>query len=83
MNQDDTKAAAIVGKSLLAIFNKTNVVSINKKIKKAYLVITESAKENAVHIGDNEGKLDHQKKHFEILAKDIKDFTYLFNSGKN
>ena len=75
LEKDDTKAAATAGKSLYVIFNEIDINSIDAKTKKDYLDITESAKENAEHIGDNEGKLDHQKEHFEILSKDIKDLN--------
>ncbi len=61
LEKDDTKAAATAGKSLYVIFNEIDINSIDAKTKKDYLDITESAKENAEHIGDNEGKLDHQK----------------------
>lgn len=49
-------------------------------MKKEYLDIAESAKENAEHIGANAGKLDHQREHFALLSKDINDLIKLFGS---
>jgi hypothetical protein len=80
--KNDTKQVAVAGKSLYEIFNKIDANSIDAKLRKDYLDIAESAKENAEHIGDNEGKLDHQKEHFKILSKDINDLTKLFDSAK-
>lgn len=42
--------------------------------------ITESAKVNAEHIGDNSGKMDHQCEHFAFLSKDVIDLVELFGA---
>jgi hypothetical protein len=80
--KNDSKAASDAGKKLYSIFIKINLKSIDPKLQKEYLEIVDSAKENAEHIGDNEGKLDHQKEHFEILTKDINDLERLMESTK-
>ncbi|PWA05015.1 DUF3347 domain-containing protein [Flavobacterium psychrotolerans] len=80
LTKDDTKAAASAGKTLYANFNAVKVNTIDSKLKKNYLDITESAKEHAEHIGDNAGKLEHQREHFVLLSKDINDLIKLFGT---
>ncbi|PWA10112.1 DUF3347 domain-containing protein [Flavobacterium laiguense] len=80
LTKDDAKSAASAGKVLYAAFNTVNVNSIDAKLKKDYLDIAESAKENAEHIGDNAGKIDHQREHFVSLSKDINDLIKLFGT---
>ena len=80
--KDDTNGAADEGKKLFASFKKIDANSLNAKQKAEYLDIAESAKENAEHIGDNAGKLDHQREHFAILSKDISDLITLLGSNQ-
>ena len=77
---DDTNGAADKAKLLLASFNRFNTNVLDPKQKKEYLDIAESAKENAEHIGDNAGKLDHQREHFVLLSKDTNDLINLFGT---
>lgn len=79
---DDTNGAADKAKTLLASFNRFNTNVLNAKQKKDYLDIAESAKENAEHIGDNAGKLDHQREHFVLLSKDINDLIKTFGTER-
>jgi isopropylmalate/homocitrate/citramalate synthase len=78
--KDDSKASAKAGKTLYATFNAVKTNTIDPKLKKSYLDIAESAKENAEHIGDNAGKLDHQREHFVLLSKDINDLIKTFGT---
>ena len=80
LTKDETKAVASAGKTLYATFNAVKTNAIDAKLKKDYLDIVESAKENAEHIGDNAGKLDHQREHFVLLSKDINDLIKLFGT---
>ena len=82
LTKDDTNGAAVEGKKLFASFQKTDANSLNAKQKAEYLDIAESAKENAEHIGDNAGKLDHQREHFASLSKDISDLITLLGSNQ-
>lgn len=77
---DDTNGAADKAKMLLASFNRFNINVLDAKQKKEYLDIAESAKENAEHIGDNAGKLDHQREHFVLLSKDVNDLITTFGT---
>lgn len=78
--KDDSKAAATAGKALLTAFNNVNTASIDAKMKKEYLEIADDAKENAEHIGDNSGKIAHQREHFAMLSKDVSDLIKIFGT---
>ena len=82
LTKDDTNGAADAGKVLYATFNKVNSNSIETKLKAIYLDIADDAKESAEHIGDNAGKLDHQREHFVMLSKDLNDLIKTFGAGQ-
>jgi|LakWasM104_HOW12_FD_contig_123_36677_length_4077_multi_4_in_0_out_1_4 hypothetical protein len=78
--KDDSEGAAEKGKILLASFNRLDTKTLNANQKKAYIDIAEDAKEQAEHIAENAGKLDHQREHFILLSKDINDLIKMFGS---
>ena len=80
--KDDSKGAADNGKLLLASLNRFDTKTLNAEQKKEYLDIADDAKENAEHIGDNAGKLEHQREHFVLLSKDINDLIKIFGSHR-
>jgi hypothetical protein len=69
-------------KGLYAILNSTDTKSLDAKLKK-YVAIADDAKEHAEHIGDNSGKIEHQREHFAMLSKDINDFVQTLELLKN
>lgn len=79
---DNSKEAANSGNALIATIGKVDMNSISKEQMKDYMDIAESAKENAEHIGDNAGKLDHQREHFVMLSKDMNDLIQLFGANQ-
>ena len=80
LTKDDTKGAANAGKALYATFNKVNTNTIDPKLKTEYIDIADDAKEHTEHIGDNSGKIDHQREHFAMLSKDINDLIKAFGT---
>lgn len=78
--KDDSKGAATAGKSLYATFEAVNSSSLDAKQKKEYLDIADDAKEHAEHIGDNSGKIAHQREHFAMLSKDMNDLIKIFGT---
>ena len=78
--KDDSKGAANAGKVLYATLNVLDTKSLDAKLKKEYVDIADDAKEHAEHIGDNSGKIDHQREHFAMLSKDINDFVQTFGT---
>ena len=63
-------------------FNSINANSLTASQKKEYLDIADDAKEHAEHIGDNAGKIDHQREHFVTLSKDMDDLIQLFGTNQ-
>lgn len=80
LTKDDTKGATSAGKALYATFNKVNPNSIDAKLKTEYFDIADDAKEHSEHIGDNSGKIEHQREHFAMLSKDINDLIKAFGT---
>ncbi|TRW98965.1 DUF3347 domain-containing protein [Flavobacterium gawalongense] len=80
LTKDDTQNAGNAGKVLYATFNAINPSAIEAKLKKEYLDIADDAKEHAEHIGDNAGKIDHQREHFAMLSEDINDLIKVFGT---
>jgi len=93
---DNTEVAATTGKTLFDALAKFDQSSIAGAQKQEVIDIIENAREQAEHISENSGKMDHQREHFEILSKDIKDliaitgtervlyetFCPMYNKGK-
>lgn len=82
LTKDDTRGAADAGNVLYATFNKVNSNSIDATLKAGYLDIAEDAKEHAEHIGNNSGKIEHQREHFVMLSKDMNDLIKTFGAGQ-
>ncbi len=78
--EDDSKGASEAGKQLLAGLANINIDNIPAGSMKQYMEITDDTKENAEHIVDNAGKIDHQREHLEFLSKDVLDLISLFGS---
>nr|WP_228466020.1 DUF3347 domain-containing protein [Chryseobacterium balustinum] len=77
---DNDKAAANAGKQLFATLSKVDMKNVPAKKHKEFMDIFENAKENAEHIGDNAGKIDHQREHLASLSKDVSDLITLFGT---
>lgn len=77
---DNDKVAANAGKQLFTTINNVDMKSIAANKHKEFMDIAESAKENAEHIGDNAGKIDHQREHLALLSKDVSDLIVLFGT---
>ena len=78
--KDDSKGAANAGKALYVKLNTLDTKLLDAKLKKEYVDIADDAKEHAAHIGDNSGKIEHQREHFAMLSKDINDFIQTFGT---
>jgi hypothetical protein len=80
LTKDDSKGAANAAKELHTTFNNLKADKIEDKFKKEYADITVDAKEHAEHIGDNSGKISHQREHFAMLSKDVNDLIKIFGT---
>ena len=77
---DNDKAAANAGKQLFITLKNVDMKTIPANKHKEYMDIAENAKENAEHIGDNAGKIAHQREHLASLSKDVSDLIALFGT---
>ena len=82
LTRDDSKNAADFGKKLFDNFAKFNLPAQVKQQQKEVAEIIEDASKHAEHISDNNGKIDHQREHFKILSKDIKDLVIITGSDR-
>lgn len=79
---DNTEVAATAGKTLLDALDKFDQSSIAEAQKQEVIDIIEDAREHAEHISENSGKMDHQREHFEILSKDVKDLIAITGTDR-
>lgn len=77
---DNDQAVANAGKQLLATLKNVDMKAVPADKHKEYMDIAEDAKENAEHIGDNAGKIEHQREHMASLSKDIADLIATFGT---
>ncbi len=58
---------------------KLDKSSLSAAQAKAYNAVADDLKENAEHINENSGKIDHQREHFEMLSQDMYDLVKSFD----
>ena len=80
--KDDSKNAASFGKKLFDAFAKFDISAQAKQQQKELTEIIEDASEHAEHISENSKDIGHQREHFEILSKDIKDLVVITGSDR-
>jgi hypothetical protein len=80
--QDNSAAAATVGKELEIVFKNFDKTTLTAAQKKIYEDVEVDAREHAEHIGANSGNIEHQREHFELLSKDIYDLVKAFGGGQ-
>lgn len=77
---DNGKLAADAGRKLLTTLKTVDMKSVPSGKHQEYLDIAADAMENAEHIGDNPGKIAHQREHLASLSKDINDLIAMFGT---
>jgi len=82
MVQEDSKDAANFGKKLFDDFAKFDASGAAKQQQKEVIEIIEDASEHAKHISENGKDIAHQREHFEILSKDVKDLVIIIGSDR-
>ncbi len=78
---DNDKDAATAGKAIVATLANADMKSLSQEQMKSYMDISGDLKENAEHVGENAGKIEHQREHFLMLSKDIADLVKTFGNG--
>lgn len=80
--KDDSKLAASSGKKLETLLDNIDKNGMSKAQIKLFNELKEDARENAEHIGDNSGKIAHQREHFEMLSEDIYQMVKEFDTDQ-
>lgn len=80
LTTDDSNGASSAGKKLVETLGKTDMKKLSGEQMKTYMDIADDLKEHAEHIGDNAGKIAHQREHFVLMSKDINDLVQNFGT---
>lgn len=75
---DDAKEAATGGSAFVQAIEKMDKSSLKPDQKEA----ADDAKEMAEHISKSEGKIAHQREHFDMLSQDMYDMVKATGSNK-
>jgi len=79
---DKSGDASTAGRLLETAFEKVDVKELTSRQKKIFADVSADAREHAEHIGANEGNIEHQREHFELLSNDMVDLVREFGSGQ-
>lgn len=82
LTKDNSNDAASAGKELVTTIASMDATTFTDEQKKTVDEVMDDTRENAEHIGDNGGKLDHQREHFAMLSKDVDDLIKAFGTGQ-
>lgn len=80
---DNSKAAAQAGQSLLTSLNNTDTSNMTAGQKSEFSEIAESMREDAQHIADKSGDIDHQRGHFHGLSESAYEMAKIFGGGRS
>ncbi len=79
---DNTKDAAASGKEIVDVMKTLDKALLTNEQRKIYEDVEDDAREAAEHIGENAGKIEHQREHFDMLSIDIYDLVKAFGSSQ-
>jgi hypothetical protein len=79
---DNSRDAAKVAKQLVDALKNLNKTVLSEEQKKVLGEIEDDALENASHIGENPGNIQHQREHFVRLSLDIYDLVKSSGAGR-
>ena len=82
LTKDNTNDAAAAGKELVTAIGKVDVNDMTAEQKQTFDDISPDATEQAEHIGDNSGKIEHQREHFAMLSTDVNDLITAFGTDQ-
>jgi hypothetical protein len=82
LTKDDSNATADAGKSMVTTLGKIDMKKLSGAQMNTYMDIADDLKEHAEHIGDNAGKIAHQREHFVLMSKDINDLVATFGTDQ-
>lgn len=79
---DNSAGAANSGEAMVKAIDGFDRASLDEKQQASYDEIVEDAREHAEHIGENSGKIDHQREHFDALSNDMMDLVAVTGSDR-
>ncbi len=79
---DNGKDAAAGANSMSEALKKIDKTAFSAEQKKVYDEVGDDVKEHAEHIGENAGKIAHQREHFDMMSKDMYDLVKAFGGGQ-
>lgn len=82
LTADKSKEAAKAGGQLKTALVNLGKQEMTKKQKAAYEDISAAAEENAEHISENGGDIDHQREHFQSLSEGIYILVKVFGTSQ-
>ena len=77
---DNSKDAATAGKAISENILSINEADLTAEQRKVYEDVKDDIKEHGEHIGNNAGKIEHQREHFEMISKDVYDLVKVVGS---
>jgi uncharacterized protein DUF3347 len=80
--KDDAATAAEASEQVLSAFNGFDMSVIAEDQMKEYMEIVEDAVENAEHISENAGVIDHQREHLVALSEDMNDLIAIVGTDQ-
>ena len=80
--EDNASKAADSADKLTGSLKGFDKSKLEESDNKEFTEITESATENAEHIGQNKGNIHHQREHMVSLSEDIKDLIALVGTNQ-
>ncbi|MBL7818924.1 MAG: DUF2911 domain-containing protein [Saprospiraceae bacterium] len=75
LTADNSKLAAENGKAMKTALRKIDTKTWTAKERNAYDEVAKKLDTDAEHIGDNAGKIDHQREHFVSLSNNLTTLT--------
>ncbi|HCS19620.1 MAG TPA: hypothetical protein DIW47_03485 [Bacteroidetes bacterium] len=80
--RDDASGAAEAGSKMVTAINGFDKTLLDETQLKEFNEVAESALENAEHISENAGEIDHQREHLVSLSEDIRDMIALVGTSQ-
>lgn len=79
---DNSAQAATSSEAMVKAFAGFDRASLDEKQQASFDKIVEDAREHAENIGENSGKIDHQREHFDALSQDMMNLIAVTGSDR-
>lgn len=79
---DNSRDAATAGQAIVDAMNSVDTTGMTPEQKAKYNNVAEDIREHAEHIADNDGKIEHQRMHFNMLSDDTYELAKIFGGGR-